>query len=85
MPTEPLADKFSTFGWRVFEADGHDIASLLKAIGQAGKTAGRPSVIIARTVKGFGVSFMENRFEWHSGSIIEEQYDKARADLEEKG
>jgi transketolase len=85
MPTEPLAAKFSAFGWQVFEANGHDISSLLEAVEQAGKTIGEPSVIIARTIKGFGVSFMENRFEWHSGSITDEQYDKALADLEEKG
>ena len=82
MPTEPLSEKFSSFGWNVLQADGHDTASLLTALGAARRNKGKPSVIIALTVKGHGVSFMENRYEWHSGKLSQEQYERALADLE---
>ena len=82
MPTEPLSDKFISFGWEVFQADGHDTDSLLGAIEKAKEVKEKPSVIIAVTIKGHGVSFMENRYEWHSGSISDEQYQTALADLE---
>ena len=85
MPTESLKDKFTAFGWQVFEVNGHNVPSLLEAIEDSRKTRDKPSVIIARTIKGFGVSFMENRFEWHSGPVSEEQYQTALADLEERG
>lgn len=85
MPTEPLADKFTAFGFRVFNADGHDTESLLDAVRQSLATPAKPSVILARTVKGYGVSFMENRYQWHSGSVTPEEYKRALADLEEKG
>jgi len=62
---EPLADKWRVFGWRVFELDGHNHASLLKAYQEASEGDGRPSVLVARTVKGKGVSFMENNILWH--------------------
>jgi transketolase len=84
MPTEPLADKFAAFGFRVFHADGHDTGSLLEAVRQSRRTRDKPSVVLARTVKGRGVSFMENRFQWHSGSVTPEEYARALADLEER-
>ena len=84
MPTAPLADKFSSFGWNVLQASGHDTTSLLTALDAAKRTKGKPSVIIASTVKGYGVSFMENRYEWHSGKLSQEQYKRALADLEQK-
>jgi transketolase len=84
MPTEPLGAKFTAFGFQVFHADGHDTESLLEALRHALGTSKKPSVIIARTVKGYGVSFMENRFQWHSGSVTPEEYEKALADLEER-
>lgn len=84
MPMEPLREKFSAFGWLALQADGHDIGSLLEAIKRAGESRNKPSVIIARTVKGRGVSFMENRYEWHSGSITAEQYEQAIAELGSK-
>jgi len=82
MPTEPLVDKFTSFGWKAFQADGHDTDSLLSVIDKAKQVKEKPSVIIASTIKGCGVSFMENRYEWHSGKITDEQYKKALADLE---
>lgn len=81
MPLEPLADKFAAFGWSVQEIDGHAIDQILAATSNAQAEGGRPHIIIARTVKGRGVSFMENRYEWHSGSITEEQARRARVDL----
>ncbi|PJB28953.1 transketolase [Candidatus Desantisbacteria bacterium CG_4_9_14_3_um_filter_50_7] len=62
---EPLADKFRAFKWNVIGADGHSIESLCKAFEKARKNKGRPSVIIADTVKGKGISFAENKVEWH--------------------
>jgi transketolase len=62
---EPLADKWKAFGWATLEIDGHDIAQIDKALDQADAEKGRPTCIIAHTVKGKGVSFMENDPEWH--------------------
>jgi transketolase len=61
-----LPDRWAAFGWRVLEVDGHDIASVIGVLGQACAPQGVPAVVIARTVKGKGVSFMENEYSWHS-------------------
>jgi transketolase len=68
MRLEPLAEKWQAFGWAVFEIDGHDIPAILAAFRGAGATAGQPSVLIAHTVKGKGVPYMENIPAWH-GSV----------------
>ena len=68
MKLEPLAAKWSAFGWGVTEIDGHDIDAILSAFRNAAVTAGAPSVIIAHTVKGKGVKMMENIPAWH-GSV----------------
>lgn len=68
MRLEPLADKWRAFGWAVSEIDGHDIPAILDALRQAGVTHGKPSVIIAHTIKGKGVPTMENIPTWH-GSV----------------
>ena len=68
MRLEPLADKWRAFGWAVAEIDGHDIAAILEAFRRAGATPERPAVIIAHTVKGKGVPYMENIPSWH-GSV----------------
>jgi transketolase len=73
MEIEPLAEKWEAFGWRVLEIDGHDFTEILDALSTAQKTKDRPTVIIARTVKGKGVSFMENQVKWHAGGISDEQ------------
>jgi transketolase len=62
---EPVAAKWQSFGWPVIEIDGHDIAQISKALDQAEATTGTPTFIVAHTVKGKGVSFMENDPEWH--------------------
>lgn len=65
MPLEPLAEKWRAFNWAVQEIDGHNIQEIVTAVEKAKKTRGKPTVIIARTIKGKGVSFMENDCDWH--------------------
>ncbi len=81
MNVEPLAEKYAAFGWNVISVDGHDIAQLLDAFTQARATTGRPTVILAATVKGKGVSFMENQASWHGTAPKKEQLDQALNEL----
>ena len=81
MPSEPLDAKFAAFGWHVIKADGHDFDSLRAALAEARETKGAPSVILMRTVKGKGVSFMENNAGWHGKAPNAEQYEQAKAEL----
>ena len=76
---DPLADKWKAFGWEVVELDGHDHAGLLEVLGRAPGAA--PRCVIAHTVKGKGVSFMENEVEWHHKVPSAEQLQKALAEL----
>lgn len=78
-----LADKWRAFRWRVIEADGHDIVDILRALDEAGRGDGRPVAIIAHTIKGKGVSFMEGRYFWHTRAIKPEEFATAMADLGE--
>ncbi|NCB50313.1 MAG: transketolase [Clostridia bacterium] len=80
MPMEPFDEKFRAFGWDVLYADGHDFSSLRKALTEA-KNMKKPTVILAETVKGKGVSFMENDAGWHGKAPNAEQYEKAMAEL----
>lgn len=82
MTLEPLADKWAAFGWHVQVIDGHDTDAIKAAVEAAKAVAGRPSVIIANTVKGKGISFMENQYKWHSGQITPEQFAIGCKDLE---
>ena len=84
MPTEPLDQKFAAFNWNVLKVDGHDYAAIADALTQARACTDRPTVILARTVKGKGVSFMENDAGWHGKAPNDEQYAVARAELEAK-
>lgn len=81
MPSEPLDAKFAAFGWNVIKADGHDFDSLRAALAAAKAEKGRPSVILAKTVKGKGVSFMENDPGWHGKAPNAEQYEQAMTEL----
>lgn len=81
MKLEPLADKWKAFGWRVIETDGHDMEQIICAVGEAQSYTAGPSVIIAKTVKGKGVSFMENNPAFHGSPPNKEQYDKALIEL----
>ena len=65
MPLEPLADKFEAFNWSVLEVDGHNILEIIEALNKAKSIFENPTVIIAHTIPGKGVGFMENKFEWH--------------------
>ena len=82
MPSEPLDKKWEAFGWNVIKADGHDFESLEKAFDEAAACKGKPSVILAKTVKGKGVSFMENNAGWHGKAPNAEQFEQAKAELE---
>lgn len=79
---EPFIPKFDAFGWHTIEADGHDFDSLEKAFEEAKKTKGKPSMIVAHTIKGKGVSFMENNVKWHGSAPNKEQYEQAMKELE---
>lgn len=79
---EPVAEKWRAFRWHVLEADGHNYNSLLKAIEQARALRGAPTMIIAHTVKGKGVTFMENQIDWHGQAPKKEEYLRALAELE---
>lgn len=83
MPTEPIADKWAAFNWHVEEIHGHNTAQVLDALDRANEVHGRPAVIIARTTKGKGVSFMENSPYWHGSAPTAEQYAAALAELEQ--
>jgi len=81
MNSDPLNKKWNAFGWRVFEVDGHNFDELLDAFGKARKVRGKPAVIIAHTIKGKGVSFMENNVDFHGKAPNAEQLEKALKEL----
>jgi transketolase len=83
LPLEPLCAKIAAFNWHVVECDGHDVCDLRRALDEARNRRGRPTAIIAHTVKGKGVSFMENTHEWHGKPISDEEYRAALAELAE--
>ncbi|HEX9197992.1 MAG TPA: transketolase [Acidobacteriaceae bacterium] len=78
---DPLPEKWTAFGWGVVEVDGHDHSQLRKVLGGGPVEAGKPTCVIANTVKGRGVSFMENKPEWHHGVPTEAQLEAAREEL----
>jgi transketolase len=78
---EPLADKWKSFGWHTIELDGHDIPALQKAFAEAEATKGKPTCIIANTIKGKGVSFMENNPKYHGAAPSAEEFQKAMLEL----
>ena len=78
---EPLAAKWSAFGWNVLEIDGHSIEDLKMAFDKFNNTKGKPTVIIANTVKGKGISFMEGKCAWHGKAPNKEQLAQALAEL----
>lgn len=79
---EPIADKFNAFGWNVISIDGHDYNQIDDAINSAKNVKGIPTVIVAETIKGKGVSFMEGAADWHGNAPNEEQYNKALIELQ---
>jgi len=81
MNVDPLGEKYAAFGWNVLEVNGHDMGDILSAFERAASTPARPTVLLAHTVKGKGVSFMENQAGWHGIAPDREKFDKAMVDL----
>lgn len=81
MNIEPLAEKWQAFGWHVVELNGHDFSQIRESICEAKSTKGKPTLLLAHTIKGKGVSFMENKAEWHGSAPNAEQLAQALAEL----
>ena len=81
MGIEPLTDKWRAFGWHTINIDGHNIAEILAAFDEAKGVKGKPTIIIAKTTKGKGVSFMENVVDFHGRAPTEEEAKKALEEL----
>ncbi len=79
---DPLGAKFEAFGWAVREIDGHDMQAIVEALQSSKEETQKPTAIICHTVKGKGVSFMENNPKWHSSSLTDEEYARAIQDLQ---
>lgn len=82
MNIEPIDEKFKAFGWNVISIDGHDFEEIFNALESAKKTTGKPTMIVAKTVKGKGVSFMENQAGWHGKAPNKEETEQALSELE---
>ena len=81
MRVDPLADKWKSFGWNVIEIDGHNFEEIIDALEKAEKTKDQPTMIIAKTIKGKGVSFMENAVGWHGNAPKKEEAELALKEL----
>ena len=81
MNIEPIAEKWQAFGWHVVELDGHDFTQIRESICEAKSTKGKPTLLLAHTIKGKGISFMENKAEWHGSAPNAEQLAQALAEL----
>jgi transketolase len=81
MSSHPIPDKWRGFGWHVIEINGHDYKAILSAYDEAEKVKGKPTVIVAKTIKGKGVSFMENQVDWHGKAPTKEEAERALAEL----
>jgi transketolase len=81
MKIEPITEKWKAFGWNVMDIDGHAMEQIVNALDEAERVKGRPSVIVARTVKGKGVSFFEGKAEYHGIAPTKEEQDKALEEL----
>lgn len=84
MPTDPVDQKFEAFNWHVIRIDGHDFDQILAALAEARNTADRPTAILMTTVKGKGVSYMENNAGWHGKAPNAEEFAIAKTELEAK-
>ncbi len=82
MPIKSLKDKFLSFNWHVIECDGHNIEEIKKSFAEARNTKGKPTAIIANTIKGKGVSYMENQVGWHGVVPNKEEYEQAKEELQ---
>lgn len=82
MGIEPIGDKFAAFGWQVLHIDGHDLEQISQAVDQAQQSTDKPTLIHAKTVKGKGVSFMENQYGWHGVAPKPDELEAALKELE---
>ena len=82
MRLEPLREKWEDFGWEVIEVEGHRVEQILQARDRLARVSGRPGVIFARTIKGKGIRFLENKKECHSYELTEEQLATVMRELE---
>ena len=82
MPLSDMAEKYRAFGWHAIDVDGHDHAALMAALDEARETKGKPTMIIAKTVPGKGVSFAENSYKWHGVAPNPEEGKRALGELE---
>ncbi len=80
----PISEKWRAFGWEVIEVDGHNIEEIWKACQKAYTIKGKPTMIVCKTIKGKGVSFMEDKVEWHGSAPSKEQVEQALEELEEE-
>lgn len=83
MNSDPLDEKFRAFNWHVIKIDAHDYDAIRAALKEARKTKGKPTMIIAKSIKGKGVSYMENQAKWHGSAPNTEQYEQAIRELDE--
>ncbi len=83
MPSEPLDKKYEAFGWHVIKCDGHDYDAIKAAFAEAKTVKGKPTMILAKTVKGKGISYMENNAGWHGKAPSDEQYETGKRELTE--
>jgi transketolase len=81
MALEPLVEKWRSFGWHVAEVDGHSIQAIIEKLKAVQEVEGQPSVIVAHTIKGKGVSFVEADFTFHGRALTPEQAEKAREEI----
>ncbi|KUK10980.1 MAG: Transketolase domain protein [Clostridia bacterium 41_269] len=81
MNPEPIVDKWKAFGWHVIVIDGHDFEEIISALEQADRIEGKPTLILAKTIKGKGVSFMENQVDWHGKAPSKEEMELALKEL----
>lgn len=84
MSPYPIGEKFKAFGWNVLEIDGHDVEQIADAIEQASALKGKPSVIVADTIKGKGVSVFENQVRFHGGQPTKEEWEIAYTELNDR-
>ncbi|HLA47662.1 MAG: transketolase [Nitrospinae bacterium RIFCSPLOWO2_02_39_17] len=81
MNIEPIVGKWRSFGWHVIEINGHEIGEIINALNEAERIKGQPTMIIAHTIKGKGVSFMENKVEYHGIAPTKDEYERAMKEL----
>lgn len=84
LPMEPMADKWKSFGWHVLEMNGHSMEDICNKIDMARRFPGQPTIIIAHTTKGKGVSFMENNNAWHARAMTDAEYAQAVDELQKR-